>query len=600
MLKRDPPSPSTSPELHEITEVNHGDIEMRPQVNVEMHPDPYMFRGGFKTDDELTQLRRRHKTGKRLENYHRKQNDLIVSLLKSMEQHTQDARNDEQASRPAIKIAVWASLIANFALCVLQLYAAISAVSLSLIATGIDACFDFGSNLFLYLIHKQALRMDDNKWPVGGSRLETIGNIVYGSLMSSVNLVVMVESVRSLMSREVEKAFDLPAIMAVAAALGVKILLFMYCHSLRSKSSQVHVLWEDHRNDIFINGFGILMSAGGSRLQWWLDPVGAIVIAAGVIVAWIKTIYEQFGLLAGKSAPHEFIQLVIYKAMTFSKEISKIDTVRAYHSGPDYFVEVDIVMDANTPLWKAHDVSQQLQDKLEVLPNVERAFVHVDHETTHTPMYTAGLIVARYLAVFLARCASWVWRFNNLKMVHPTYHRAVIIIIAYRRNSCKNDIVCGRITFRKVYQKQEDGLPQLYARHHPVKQPDDDVYQWRAKDKLRNWLVGTSIGTVIQLHEKLSQEVQCRYEPIVGIDKLCRCAIRSSRQSLFHKSNKEPENPCVKATQGSTFQMAKMWDESGYSTTPAQYGVARTAAWWFNQQHLQAIPCNVHALGDAT
>lgn len=43
-------------------------------------------------------------------------------------------------------------------------------------------------------------------------------------------------------------------------------------------------------------------------------------------------------------------------------------------------------MDANTPLWKAHDVSQQLQDKIEVLPNVERAFVHVDHETTHVPV----------------------------------------------------------------------------------------------------------------------------------------------------------------------------------------------------------------------
>jgi len=43
-------------------------------------------------------------------------------------------------------------------------------------------------------------------------------------------------------------------------------------------------------------------------------------------------------------------------------------------------------MDATTPLWKAHDISQQLQDKLEALPNVERAFVHVDHETDHTPV----------------------------------------------------------------------------------------------------------------------------------------------------------------------------------------------------------------------
>ena len=52
----------------------------------------------------------------------------------------------------------------------------------------------------------------------------------------------------------------------------------------------------------------------------------------------------------------------------------------------DYFVEVDIVMDGSTPLWKAHDISQQLQDKIEDLPNVERAFVHVDHEWTHVPV----------------------------------------------------------------------------------------------------------------------------------------------------------------------------------------------------------------------
>lgn len=36
----------------------------------------------------------------------------------------------------------------------------------------------------------------------------------------------------------------------------MKFLLFLYCFGLRSKSSQVQVLWEDHRNDLFINGFG--------------------------------------------------------------------------------------------------------------------------------------------------------------------------------------------------------------------------------------------------------------------------------------------------------------------------------------------------------
>ena len=48
-------------------------------------------------------------------------------------------------------------------------------------------------------------------------------------------------------------------------------------------------------------------------------------------MAWSRTIYAQFELLAGKSAPHDFLQLIIYKAMTFNNGIEKIDTVRAYH-----------------------------------------------------------------------------------------------------------------------------------------------------------------------------------------------------------------------------------------------------------------------------
>lgn len=62
------------------------------------------------------------------------------------------------------------------------------------------------------------------------------------------------------------------------------------------------------------------------------------------------------------------------------------------------------MMDAETPLWKAHDLSQALQDKIEQLPNVGRgmsaacgcprvyvnlsflAYVHVDHEFHHKPV----------------------------------------------------------------------------------------------------------------------------------------------------------------------------------------------------------------------
>jgi len=348
--------------------------------------DPYGFRKRIQSEEQIALLRDSRK-GKRVAKYHQRQNDLIRALLKPMEAHTADARQEEDKNFLPIKIAIYASLFGNFALCLVQMYAAVSAGSLSLLATGIDSVFDFGSNVLLFWLHRKAASLDVNKWPVGGARLETIGNITYGFLMGAVNLIVIVESVQSIATKHNDdlQKFHLPSIIAVGVAFGVKLMLFIYCFALRHKSSQVRILWEDHRNDLWINGFGILMSAGGSKWRWWLDPMGAIIIGSGVIVAWGRAIYREFELLAGKSAPHDFLQLIIYKAATFSEDIAKIDTVRAYHSGPDYFVEVDVVMDANTPLWKAHDLSQQLQDKIEVLPNVERAFVHVDHETSHTP-----------------------------------------------------------------------------------------------------------------------------------------------------------------------------------------------------------------------
>lgn len=54
-------------------------------------------------------------------------------------------------------------------------------------------------------------------------------------------------------------------------------------------------------------------------------------IATGVIISWGRTVYTEFELLAGKSAPHDFLQLLIYKSATFNGHIDKIDTVRAYH-----------------------------------------------------------------------------------------------------------------------------------------------------------------------------------------------------------------------------------------------------------------------------
>ena len=74
--------------------------------------------------------------------------------------------------------------------------------------------------------------------------------------------------------------------------------------------------------------------------------------------------------------------------MTHSPMIKAIDTVRAYHSGPRIIVEVDVVVDRHETVISAHDVAEELQIKLESLPDVERAYVHIDYETSHKPEHS--------------------------------------------------------------------------------------------------------------------------------------------------------------------------------------------------------------------
>lgn len=106
-------------------------------------------------------------------------------------------------------------------------------------------------------------------------------------------------------------------------------------------------------------------------------------IALYTISNWAKTVMENVWSLIGKTAPPEYLAKITYLCWNHDKEIKHIDTLRAYTFGSNYFVEVDIVVSEEMSLSQAHDIGETLQDKLEMLPEIERAFVHVDLNTTH-------------------------------------------------------------------------------------------------------------------------------------------------------------------------------------------------------------------------
>ncbi|KAF2143436.1 uncharacterized protein K452DRAFT_225449 [Aplosporella prunicola CBS 121167] len=391
---------------------NASDVERQTPPAYTCETDPYNLRGCLKTPGDMQRMRanvgrkraggadalcggsaaqlvtREGRRARKLEAFYERQNENIERLLKPVDEHVREAKHEEGEDNLRVKIAVRGSFAANVALAILQLYGAASSGSLSLFTTMADAVFDPLSNLTLLLCNRAVNRVDPRKFPSGKARIETAGNIVFCFLMTAVSLIIIVMACRELAAGTPDdpRGLHIPSVVAVCAAFATKAVLFLYCWALRNKYSQVRILWEDHRNDLLINGFGILTSVGGAKLKWWIDPAGAIVISTLVATLWLSTAYREFQLLIGVAADTDMLQLITYISMTHDAgAVRAIDTVRAWHSGPRLIVEVDIVMDPEASLRATHDVAEALQTKLESLPDVERCYVHVDYETSHAP-----------------------------------------------------------------------------------------------------------------------------------------------------------------------------------------------------------------------
>ncbi len=90
-------------------------------------------------------------------------------------------------------------------------------------------------------------------------------------------------------------------------------------------------------------------------------------------------------MLTGHTARPDFLKKITWIALNHHPEVLLIDTVRAFHFGNNFLVEVDIVLAEDMPLRRAHDIGETLQLKIERLTEVERAFVHLDYECEHSP-----------------------------------------------------------------------------------------------------------------------------------------------------------------------------------------------------------------------
>ncbi|KAF8066373.1 hypothetical protein HT031_002697 [Scenedesmus sp. PABB004] len=230
------------------------------------------------------------------------------------------------------------------------------------------------------------IKRQDPRFPVGQARLEAIGVLACACIMSVASFEVISESVQVLVEAYITgeaPVLNLGLVMYVVlgTATGLKGVCWAVCAALQGRSDSMLALAEDHLNDIFSNLTAIATAvlAGVLPGGWWVDPSGAIAISAYIVVRWLAIAKQQVDKIVGRGAPALFIEQLEALANSHHEAMG-LDVIRAYHFGARYIVEMEVLLPATMSVRDSHDISLDLQHKVEMLDEVERAFIHVDYE----------------------------------------------------------------------------------------------------------------------------------------------------------------------------------------------------------------------------
>ncbi|CAA7408479.1 unnamed protein product [Spirodela intermedia] len=329
---------------------------------------------------------------RKISKFYKKQED-IVKGFREMDSVNQtgcmpDAPTEDDLKQLAKseRLAILISNVSNLVLFAAKVYASIESKSLAVIASTLDSLLDLLSGFILWFTSHAMRNPNQYNYPIGKNRMQPVGIIVFSSVMATLGFQILLESGRQLVTQShslLDAAKEKWMIGIMVSATVVKFVLMVYCRSFENQIVRAYA--QDHFFDVITNSVGLVTAVLAVRYYWWMDPVGAIMIALYTINTWAKTVMENVWSLVGRSAPPEFLTMLTYLIWNHHMEIRHIDTVRAYTFGSHYFVEVDIVLPGTMPLSQAHDIGETLQEKLELLQQVERAFVHVDFEFTHRP-----------------------------------------------------------------------------------------------------------------------------------------------------------------------------------------------------------------------
>jgi cation diffusion facilitator family transporter len=274
--------------------------------------------------------------------------------------------------------ALLVTFLGNLILAGIKIAAAVSSRSTAIYSDAINSISDVLYSVFLIIGLLLSQRPPDISHPQGHSRFEPFAALIVAISMTLAG----VEAMRMSIVRTIEGGAAVPLgipLIAIILSMAIKTGMYVLVHQVSRKiaSPGLDAAAKDNLSDVITSLAALLGILGSNYLNPVLDPLAGVLVALWIFRAVYQTVKENLGYLTGAGADEQLRNDLMESARSIHG-VEDVHRVITEYAGPRLIVEMHINVDGSISLNEAHRICDQVTEQLEALPQVDRAYVHVE------------------------------------------------------------------------------------------------------------------------------------------------------------------------------------------------------------------------------
>ncbi len=256
----------------------------------------------------------------------------------------------------------------------LKLWASLTTKSMAVLSDALNSLLDIFSYSVIHISVKVQHSQADKDHHYGHRRAEPIAGFVIAILAAILGASIIKDSFLGIFEEHVVIRNKIAVIIVIFAIVSkTTIASFYKVLAKRAKSPALEASYIDSRNDIFAS----LLALIGMLIGSYWDHIAGLSIGVWIIYSGTSLGYKNLKYLMGYVPPVEIMDSIKSESLKIPGVIG-INDLRAHYVGDVIHVELHIEVDENLSIKDAHDIGIAVRDKIETLPMIQKAFIHID------------------------------------------------------------------------------------------------------------------------------------------------------------------------------------------------------------------------------